>query len=292
MIKTFTLTIVLSLMIAESTFGRFISQNCDTLRHNPLVINKKTESNDKLISLVSDNENVEKSSLSTIFSLDISSLKDFDPKQHKIFLTGNFSNWATPGEEGAYEMVMKVDTVINNQLFDDNFESGRLEKWGEVIEDGEVGEDGGNPFFYITDWDSDIPTPSNGSKILRANWGYNINTWVITPQIINLPESSKLSFWFNSSYYWHVSPNPNGKLMVKVSTNQGADWDTLWDWQQIGDWDSWVWNEVEINLSEYEGANVLIAFNLVANDNSTTSIDNVNINSIEIPWGATYTVDV
>lgn len=119
-------------------------------------------------------------------------------------------------------------------------------------------------------------------------WGYNLNEWLITPPIdLSTVSNPAVSFWWESSYFWHVDPNNNGDLFVKVSTDGGTTWDVLWTFGDIGVWNDWVWYYTVIDLSAYVGqSNVKIAFNVVANDNADVGLDEITVYGevIEHSW--------
>lgn len=165
------------------------------------------------------------------------------------------------------------------ETFGDGFESGDFSLWDEVIEGpGTFGEDG-HPFWYVQSTSPDYIY--DGTYGALVNWGYTIDTWIITPKII-VTGTTYLSFYWNSSYYWHVDPYDNGDLFVKVSDDGGESWITLWTFGDIGIWENWTWYETTIDLSVYAGSILNIAFNVVANDNSDVAMDNVLIDNATV----------
>lgn len=122
-------------------------------------------------------------------------------------------------------------------------------------------------------------------------WGYGLNEWLIAPAV-TLGTNSHLKFWWESSYYWSVYPYDNADLFVKISTNGGSSWTTLWT---FGDsamvvnsggpwpWSNFIMYEATLDLSAYSGS-ALIAFHVVANDNADIAIDDVVVESFAAPW--------
>jgi hypothetical protein len=155
--------------------------------------------------------------------------------------------------------------------FADDFESGTFDAWGEVIEGSATAGGDQEPYWTIYDVD-----PYEGAYDASCGWGYNVDTWLITPPI-EITSNTKVTFAWNSSYYWEVDPNDNGDLFVKVSTDGGTTWDALWTFGDIGEWDSWTWYETMVDLSAYAGQTVLVAFNNVGDDNAQVNLDNVFI---------------
>ena len=87
---------------------------------------------------------------------------------------------------------------------------------------------------------------------------------------------SVVSFCWKSSYYWHVDPYDNGDLFVKVSLNGGITWQPyIWTFGEIGVWTNWVWYQTTIYLSGYAGNSIMVAFNIVADDNADIALDNI-----------------
>ncbi len=159
--------------------------------------------------------------------------------------------------------------------FEDGFESGDLLLWDEVIEGSGTAGEGGYPYWYVLEGEDNA---YEGIHSAFVNWGYNLDTWMITPKII-VTENTFVSFFWNSSYYWHVDPNDNGDLFVNISSDNGETWETLWTFGNIGVWENWTWYETTIELSEYAGSIINIAFNLVANDNADVVVDNVLVDN-------------
>ena len=121
----------------------------------------------------------------------------------------------------------------------------------------------------------------SGQYTAVCSWGLNLDEWLITPSLnFSNVESPAVSFWWLSSYFWHVHPNDNGDLFIKVSSDGGRTWKTLWTFGDIGLWDDFVWYYTIIDLSDYGGkSNVKLAFNVIANDNADIAIDEIAV------WG-------
>ena len=139
-------------------------------------------------------------------------------------------------------------------------------------------------------WNQDNNYFYSGSYGAAYGWGYNLDGWL---RILSLDFSQvsniTLSFWWESSYYWHVSPYDNGDLFVKVSTDGGTNWDQLWTFGDSADvvnsggvwpWDNWIYYYATLNLDTYAGLpDVYIGFHVVANDNADMAIDDVVIDT-------------
>ncbi len=176
----------------------------------------------------------------------------------------------TDGLEGG-QALFSWNNVDGLAGFSDSFESGNFNAWPTYVQGaGTAGEAGQIPFWHI-------PAPGaapHGTRFSHCGWGYNINTNIISPRLA-VTATSTLSFSWNTSYHWHVSPNNNGSLFVRISTNNGASWTTLWTEDAAGVFANFTWYRTTIPLGAYAGSSVLIAFNHVQHDGATYSIDNI-----------------
>jgi hypothetical protein len=158
--------------------------------------------------------------------------------------------------------------------FVDGFEEAEFgPEWTIVEGSGTAGDIGGIPYWHIA---TDPAIAYEGSNWALTNWGYSINTW-LQYQPYMVEETDVVSFNWSASYYWSVDPYDNSDLYVKVSTDGGTSWDTLWTYGEIGEWDNWVWYNTTLSLEDYVGQEVIIAFNLVGDDNADNNLDYVHI---------------
>jgi len=174
--------------------------------------------------------------------------------------------------------VKNVHLRWNQDAFNDDFESGDLSLWHKTIKgNGIAGEMNGKAYWHVQGDSTQYIYEGNYATL--ANWGYNINTWIITNQIM-ITDQTVLSFIWQSSYHWHVYPNNNGDLFVKISFDGGLSWEEpVWTFGKIGEWENWTWYETTIDLSEYADSILTIAFNIVADDNADIAMDYVSISS-------------
>ncbi|MBN1598026.1 MAG: trypsin-like peptidase domain-containing protein [Bacteroidales bacterium] len=164
--------------------------------------------------------------------------------------------------------------------FSDGFESGNFIRWYKLEKgNGVPGDSAGEAYWQICDFDPVFIY--NGKYSAYCNWGSNINTWLILPEIF-ITESTVMSFMWKSSYYWHVIRD-RGDLFVIVSLDTGNTWEPyLWTFGEIGVWDN-VWNETILDLTGYAGNNLMIAFQVLANENGNIGIDNVFVGNTTSP---------
>ncbi|MGD2035313.1 MAG: choice-of-anchor J domain-containing protein [Bacteroidales bacterium] len=160
-------------------------------------------------------------------------------------------------------------------IFYDGFESGDFSQWNEVIEGpGVAGVSGGRAYWHVQS--DSLQYIFEGDYGTFLNWGYNIDSWIISPEL-TATERTVISFIWTSSYVWHVDPNDNGDLYVMISTDEGVSWDPIWTFGEIGVWENWTWYETIIDLSYFADSTIHIAFNVVANNNANIALDNVYI---------------
>jgi hypothetical protein len=103
--------------------------------------------------------------------------------------------------------------------------------------------------------------------------------WMISP-VLDLSAATpnlELSFWFLTSYYWHVSPYDNGDMIIAVSTDGGNSWSNpLWTEDDYGVFENWVWYEVVLDFSAYAGEpNFKVALVYQGSDGAQADFDDV-----------------
>jgi hypothetical protein len=174
----------------------------------------------------------------------------------------------------AGEASFSWNNVFGVENFADSFEDGTFNAWHGFIQGPGTPGEGGNAYWYATN-SPDGTTVPNGAYVAKADWGYNIDTWLISPKVA-VANGYGVTFNWYSSYYWSVSPNPNAELTIEVSTD-GITWVELWNWQNIGVWTNFTWYQTTVDLSSYAGQAVHVAIHLVGDDNAVSQIDNIII---------------
>lgn len=155
------------------------------------------------------------------------------------------------------------------ESFSDDFE-GDLSNWEEIIAGPGTAGDIGTAAWYVG-----APDAPYEGNCLRADWGYTIDTWAITPAIA-VTSDTNINFDYNTSYHWMVDPNDNGDLAIKISTD-GSTWTEIWTEDDYGVFENFAWLNISIPLSEYAGQSLYVAFNLIGDDNANVQVDNVSI---------------
>ena len=140
--------------------------------------------------------------------------------------------------------------------------------------------------------------PKNGvfDSHARTNiYGSSWNKWLVTPSLL-MEENVQLSFDLSLTKYSGTllpvsdSLQQDDKFVVLITTDGGAHWQTLRQWDNAGS--EYVYNHivcsaegepVTIDLSGYAGQDIAIAFygeSTVANGDNNLHIDNVSIDYI------------
>lgn len=85
-----------------------------------------------------------------------------------------------------------------------------------------------------------------------------------------------LTFWFNMSYYWGVDPNDNYDIKVLATTDGGTSTTELWTEVAQGEFTNWIWYEITIDLSGYNGeSNLQLIFNYTGTDGAEAKFDDI-----------------
>jgi len=128
--------------------------------------------------------------------------------------------------------------------------------------------------------------------------------WLITPPLnFSNYRNFYLSFWWLHSYYWGVEPYDNYDLNLLISLDNGDSWLPLWNESLVGNFsfDDWIDTTygTHIDLSEYyDETNVLIGFQYLGVDGSSTYLDDIFIGSYgqsdlectgDFSWNERYT---
>jgi len=161
-------------------------------------------------------------------------------------------------------------SVIESELLNEGFESGAIPPtgWTHTIT---------NSAFT---WYIDNFSPYEG--VYNATLEYDPalvpqDEWLISPSFsLASATNGTLSFAFSTSYFWHVDPNDNGDMFVKISSDGGTTWTDIWIENDFGVFTSFVWYEVILDISAYAGQSDLkVAFEYVGVDGAQYSLDKI-----------------
>lgn len=134
-------------------------------------------------------------------------------------------------------------------------------------------------------WKRDNLSPNTGSYGARVEYSPGTqNEWLITPSVnLTALNAPVLEFWWNMSYYWGQSPNNNYDFKVKVSTNGGTSWTTVWTEDSAGNFDNFVYYKKEISLAAYQTAtNFKVAFQYIGADGADLYLDDIKIGELPV----------
>ncbi|MBD3218679.1 MAG: hypothetical protein GF310_10410, partial [candidate division Zixibacteria bacterium] len=168
-----------------------------------------------------------------------------------------------------------------NLLFED-FESGVVPPTGWTADVTNAG----------FTWKSASSSPYNGTYYTNCEYDPALvpqDEWLISP-VVDLTTGGSswvLEFHWLMSYYWGVDPNDNYDLEVWISTDGGANFNTmLWDESQAGEFTNWTWYEVTIDLTAYlTETNVAFGFRYVGVDGAEGAFDYISVNDDPLPSG-------
>jgi len=111
--------------------------------------------------------------------------------------------------------------------------------------------------------------------------------WMISPVLDLSPANPglELTFWFLTSYYWHVDPYDNGDMEIRVSLDGGDTWtDPLWTEDDYGEFLNWTWYEVVLDFDDYVGeSNFKVAFVYEGVDGAQADFDAILLSDGDAP---------
>lgn len=235
---------------------------------------------------------------SVTFNVDMTDAEGFDHTEHHVFVTGNFADWAVPGEEGSIHLELVENDVAKDEhppytLYEnfDDFEDWTtdLSPWitiqvtegptwgvGDFDFPGE-GEEWAwmafNPALTDPPVDEERP-PIDGERygIAIQYMDFDDDKWLISPEV-SINETSELSFWGRS----HTHAYGAERIIVAVSTS-GTD---PMDFMPISD-PPYIevpteWTEYTFDLSDYDGQTIHFAINYVSEDAFIFMIDAIEL---------------
>ncbi len=242
-------------------------------------------------------EETELEMYSVTFNVDMTGVEDFDYTEHHVFMTGTFTGWAEPGQEGSIQMELVENdgakdappyTLYEN--FDD-FEdfTTDLSPW-ITIQTTEGPTWGVGDFDFPGEGDewawmafnpalTDPPIDEERPPIDGVRYGIAIqymdfddDKWLISPEV-SINETSELSFWGRS----HTHAYGAERIIVAVSTG-GTD---PMDFMPISD-PPYIevpteWTEYTFDLSGYAGQTIHFAINYVSEDAFIFMIDAISL---------------
>ncbi|MDP5011641.1 MAG: T9SS type A sorting domain-containing protein, partial [Crocinitomicaceae bacterium] len=108
-------------------------------------------------------------------------------------------------------------------------------------------------------------------------WNYSQNEKLRTPSVsLSNLSAASLTFDISMSYYWSVTVN-NMDASVKVSTDGGSTWTSVWSEASLGAFTTFQTYPITVDLASYIGSNIIVSFEYVGNDAADLSLDNVKV---------------
>jgi uncharacterized repeat protein (TIGR02543 family) len=196
-----------------------------------------------------------------------------------IIANGYSTNWnyeinvVAWGNNEFEVQLVKVPVVITEFPWVEDFENG-MDNWMVLEADGEE-----TSWELTTDYNH-TPEGAQSAVHFYGDNGNNDEGWLISPQL-NLPwtwNGMILKFWSYNAYpIWY------GKNSVLISTGSAnpADGDFVEVWSPSEVTASWV--ETTINLSDYAGQNIFVAFKYEGEDSHDWYIDDVSVSFFQYP---------
>ncbi len=169
-------------------------------------------------------------------------------------------------------LIDDIDVAYTNDesvVFAENFEHGEFPPAGWTLSISntthtwEIGQNENHPF-------SDIFPNSHRSVVCNWDGTTSQDEWMITNSFSLGNEPAALMFWAgHSSAYLD-----NATLKVHVSSDNGVNWDQVYE--LVDDGQTWKWHYINVDLNDYRNSSdVKIAFQYVGLDGDLVVLDNI-----------------
>ncbi|MCX7022097.1 MAG: hypothetical protein NTW26_07485 [bacterium] len=151
-------------------------------------------------------------------------------------------------------------------LFFEDFTSGNLDGW--TLDPGEIGQR----------WMITSQHFFTGPFGVLCEKGEDQDERLISPPIC-LTSDVTVNFHWATSYTWFVSPHNNGDYSLEIREAGGpGEWVELWNEEEFGPFDNWVWNETEVEIGPYwYGHDVQFAWRIVADRAADVWLDMITV---------------
>ena len=173
-----------------------------------------------------------------------------DPENHDVYVTGSFADWATPGEDDEFKLEQMTDLGSQTVLHADFADGVIPDGWDNIDANGD-----GRSWETVT---TPAFNPYSGEYALRSeSWaGTDIpqDNWLISPEIYVPFDDYELSFFVKAQDPDY--PAENYSVLVSTASADPDDFETIHN-ETLN---SAEWQQVTLDMSEYEGENMYIAF--------------------------------
>ncbi len=216
----------------------------------------------------------------------------FDPDIHRVYISGTFNDWLTPGKDDNYELhpadrKNSNDDVIFEEHFGPANETGKLpDGWIVKKADNPFGNDlkelaeGDQQWFRYSElyYPYETFNPDwihTGDAAMHCNWDVEEvqNAYAITPQFY-LPEEAEIELKFWKYFVSHPDQGWVTKFNVLIETD--GEWDVLREFDGEQDANNEYDSPVIIDLAGYEG-NARLAFVYIWNDGIEMTVDAITV---------------
>ena len=238
------------------------------------------------------------------FNLDMSNAtfgdesETFDPRNHKVYISGSMNEWAMPGSDDSFEMKLKYNDQEEGEIPTTLFESWEnyfeftqdISPWVTLIANDSTdtwqfegfnftGE--GSPFSFMV-FNPDSTKPSivdsypaySGEKYLIAVQSIepNDDKWLISPQLLGT-QTSKLSFFAKSIS--DVYGAERIQVLISTTNTELASFSIISEGDYIEV--PTEWTMFEFDLSEYIDQPYYFAIRYVSEDAQMLMIDDIEV---------------
>jgi hypothetical protein len=156
-------------------------------------------------------------------------------------------------------------------ILEEGFEDGTMPPEGWTLDIGEP-----DVTWQITDTQAYSGTYS--AYCPMADPPYDQNEWLITPEIdLSVAQDINLEFWAKTLAFaadWTV---------YLKARNVGESWTILWDCVEEEQWDPTEWHNKTINLDQYTGNTIQLAWQFVGIDSRDFYLDQITLYAGEVP---------
>ncbi|MBI5540865.1 MAG: T9SS type A sorting domain-containing protein [Bacteroidia bacterium] len=134
----------------------------------------------------------------------------------------------------------------------------------------------------VETWALGTASPNGGTNDVEIDYDpvpAPQDQWIKSP-VFNFSSLSapQITFFWNMSYYWGVTPNDNYNMFLKGTTD-GTTWTTLWT--EPATFTDWTYYDTTISLAAYAAASYFqFAFEYVGTDGAAFYLDDITIDNI------------
>ncbi len=134
----------------------------------------------------------------------------------------------------------------------------------------------------VETWVLGTTSPLNGTNSAQIDYDPGPapqDQWLTSP-VFDLTSLSdpQITFNWNMSFYWGISPNNNYDMFLKATTDGGTTWTTLWTEPAV--FTDWTYYDTTLSLSAFAGATAFqFAFEYVGTDGAAFYLDDITIDN-------------